>query len=409
MAPAHARAAATHEDNLKKLCVMCGLSKPGKMKPSVSTTVASDIRDYFMPDFDTESLLMPTGICTKHATLLYRIKNKQKSKADLPEVYDFSQLTIPTQTRGNTSKYLCVLCQLARGDCVAASVANAGTSKKKLPSTSDDDTLPPPRSVTVCDRCLAPLGPGLPHPQPCGLREFRDNIAKLLLRDKRGQEIIASDVIKQKLSDSSSDFDTIGLATRGPHYLRVPKPTNKSLAQFVDEPIPTEEFARFVQVVGLKQDQRVKAAAIMREWHGRGTFEPGLEPKLKEKDKILEPFFKLTTKEMDSSLKEDKEKGEKVQRSVYHTTDLEKLIDEILLQKGFEEGAKYLIRWGLDGGGGFLKVVMNILLCYDTDSPPDAKKKKWSYQQGVHSKGFKDGGGQKAVCHCHGPTSCREL
>ena len=79
MAPAHARAAATHEDNLKKLCVMCGLSKPGKMKPSVYATLASDIRDIFKPDFDTESLLMPTGICTKHSTLLYRIKNKQKS------------------------------------------------------------------------------------------------------------------------------------------------------------------------------------------------------------------------------------------------------------------------------------------------------------------------------------------
>ena len=107
---------------------------------------------------------------------------------------------------------------------MSASLVGAGSSKNaSKPSTSgeDDDPLPPPGPVTVCGRCLAPIGPGKPHPQPCGWAQYRENVFKLASIDQRTQEILASRIIGCKLEDMSPEEDTIVMATRGPNPLRL--------------------------------------------------------------------------------------------------------------------------------------------------------------------------------------------
>ena len=60
---------------------------------------------------------------------------------------------------------------------MTASLAGVNSSRKaSKPSPSgDDDPLPAPGPVTVCGRCLAPLGPAKPHPQPCGWAQYKEN------------------------------------------------------------------------------------------------------------------------------------------------------------------------------------------------------------------------------------------
>ena len=114
MAPGKAR---THDENLQELCIMCGAVKPGKGIRMPTDVVLGQLREHFMPDFDPNSSLIPRALCAKHRQLLGQVNQKKKSKDVLPEVFDFSQtqLTIPKQTRGKTSKYLCEFCQLVRG------------------------------------------------------------------------------------------------------------------------------------------------------------------------------------------------------------------------------------------------------------------------------------------------------
>ena len=104
MPPFGKTSALSHEANLKKLCIMCGLEKPpGKGANKPSQLEIASIKKHFKSDFDLASLLMPTGLCSKHRSLLQRIEKGEKTKADLPEPFDFSQLTISTQTTGNTN------------------------------------------------------------------------------------------------------------------------------------------------------------------------------------------------------------------------------------------------------------------------------------------------------------------
>ena len=132
-------------------------------------------------------------------------------------------------------------------------------SYKPSPSGDDDYPLPAPGPVTVCGRCLAPLGPGKPHPQPCGWTQYRENVFKLASIDQRTQDIIASRIIGNKVEDMSPDDDTIILATRGSHPLRLsrpkPPPSKEKKSLFTDKQVPVEEFCKLAQSANLKSTQ----------------------------------------------------------------------------------------------------------------------------------------------------------
>ena len=93
-------------------------------------------------------------------------------------------------------------------------------------------------------RCLAPLGRGKPHPQPCGWLEYRENVFKLASIDQRTQEILASRIIGCKLEDMSPEEDTIVMATRGPNPLRLTRPkvspSKENLSYSLSTPSPPQ-------------------------------------------------------------------------------------------------------------------------------------------------------------------------
>ena len=72
------------------------------------------------------------------------------------------------------------------------------------------------------------------------------------------------------------------------------------------------------------------------------------------------------------------------------------LIDHICKQRGFVSGDRYFIKIGIDGGGSFLKVCINIEK-FDESYKDDKQNKKWSYAAGACSKDFKDSGVRKLM------------
>ena len=121
--------AASHIENCLKLCLMCfnksTQSKPGSRARRVTQTMVPQVRKHYMSDFDLDSPLYPIGLCSGHRKLLGQVDdpNDPKTSADLPELYDFSQLTIPTRTRSalTAGKYPCELCELSgRGTSVSS-------------------------------------------------------------------------------------------------------------------------------------------------------------------------------------------------------------------------------------------------------------------------------------------------
>ena len=68
---------------------MCDLKKlPGKGANKPSQLEIASIKKHFKSDFDLASLLMPTGLYSKHSSLLKRIEKGEKTKADLQGPFD---------------------------------------------------------------------------------------------------------------------------------------------------------------------------------------------------------------------------------------------------------------------------------------------------------------------------------
>ena len=94
--------------------------------------------------------------------------------------------------------------------------------------------------------------------------------------------------------------------------------------------------------------------------------EPNFRAKFQLKSKLLSDFFTQTT--VSSQLENSTEQTENL---VVHCKSLKELIDEVLLtRKVFSD---HLIKVGIDGGGGFLKVCLGIIEMgqrEDVSSPP---------------------------------------
>ena len=247
--------------------------------------------------------------------------------------------------------------------------------------------------------CLQIVGKGVKHPQPCGLVERRDNLENILDKDPRGAELLATSVIKDKVSESEGN--TIQLATSGPNPLTIPKPdlppSRARKALFKDEPVPASEVCKLMQVNNLSKNQLKKQSAIIRTWKGRKVLEPEVMKTISEMDMSLEPFFGSVDLEFDSHDKNERESGIRVSRSVSYCNDLSGLLQYLVKERGFESEEELRKKIGVDAGGGFLKVCLNLEEETHVQSENISKKQRFSYTRGAFSSQFKDSGVKKLL------------
>ena len=93
--------------------------------------------------------------------------------------------------------------------------------------------------------------------------------------DQRGAEIIASNLIKEKVKESSKYKTTISLATKGP-ALSLPKPnpspSKESEALYKNKPVPASEIQKMMVTQNMSLNQVRKQTFMDRTFHGRKSY-----------------------------------------------------------------------------------------------------------------------------------------
>lgn len=148
---------------------------------------------------------------------------------------------------------------------------------------------------------------------------------------------------------------------------------------FADEKVPAAEVNKFKNLLGLSDKKAESACSIIRSWKGRDFFEPDLREQLKEQDRLFEQFFDVSKVNIDG-----------IEKDLVHCNNVQMLIEDIIQKR--EVSQNHILKIGIDGGGGFLKVCLNVQDCENNQSD-----KKFSYVEGVKSDSFKDGGVKKLV------------
>ena len=216
----------SHSECRTKVCLVCFELKTCR---PITGVLEKRVMKH-LPFYDPKNDIYPNGICTNHRVMFGKIDQGDCDPANLPPPANFLELASPTKAANEP--YLCEMCKLVRQNDVTESKGHpANPSLAGRPPTSEPDPLPPRGSKSICPRCLSWLGPGIPHPNPCE-KYRRENLRKLLSSDTRFQEILASDVIREKMAASPKENTSISLLTMGTPYKIIKPSTYDSKAKY---------------------------------------------------------------------------------------------------------------------------------------------------------------------------------
>ena len=248
------------------------------------------------------------------------------------------------------------------------------------------------------------IGRGISHPQPCTMTDRRANVQSILLEDPKGAEMAAHALVKQKGDTSRMDTSSMKLATRaGERPISKAGPSRSNEALFLDKTVPVTELQRLMVVNNLSKKQTGELTKFVRSWKGRNFFESGAREKLRDGDKVLESFFSVDEYELDSSVRNEREGGQKVNRQVVYCNDVVGLIAHLRKHREIHPEANIHIKFGIDGGGKFLKICLNLIA---DDGALDVKP-RFLYAEGASSSKFKDLSLRRVQAHDTG--NCRTL
>ena len=387
----------THNDNRKRVCLICK-KKGNQMRVlSCDTLECFLIWVYFIEDYDPNDQLLPCATCSACRTKLYY------NPDDLPEVPDYSALNFPTTKENleNLEKCTCDICNVASANFVGAIGNKVGNKKpaphpEGRPSLQIPQRLPTPKAITRCKRCLQIVGKGISHPKStCNLTTRRRIQRELGLEDPRGSEMEAGNMYKKLVSESSSSDSNVSFASANGKTVTVPKPSKVSRALFPsDQPISAEFMGKVATAANLTTRQEEIVAKGIRIAKGRKSIESNFIPKERQRKKCLADFFSVTTMSIDVT---DSKKQPRQERAVVYCNDVRGLLEFIKEKRGFHPSTEYLLKVGIDAGQGFLKISCTLEKVTSDESSPGKKKQRSTYSKGICPEKFKDGGVNKLI------------
>ena len=135
-----------------------------------------------------------------------------------------------------------------------------------------------------------------------------------------------------------------------------PVPTKKKL-------FTADDMSMVQQDLSLSNQQVKTLAEDMRKASGvRNLFEPSLREKIVEKNQQLQDFFEVKICTL-ATVEGDK-KRENFEQHVATCRDLNGLVEKVIQERNINE-ERMLIKIGLDGGGGFMKICLSIFKIND--------------------------------------------
>lgn len=318
--------ARTHEQARKVVCVIC-FQKAIKTRP-INTIYEQHIRSY-LPDFEQSNIFYPSVLC-----------NNCRIKIDkhLP----LRPIDYTTKSTGESHKpCICDICDVARSN-PHSYITSQSLSKKKpgRPRTSS-----PKKRLSVCSKCLGEVGKGISH--DCTKRKKITNILKVTGPDK---EQVASRILGDKTNQAN--------ASSAPHFLTLKRDRgvplnvlvpNKKARLTLENPSKVDhQMLKKIQLENKENTSGMnKLVRTLRK--GKVNYEWGSMTKLKKQTHDLDEYFDEIHTQLDTHTNQ-----ETALSSVVYCSDLNNLVSHLLKKRGISED--FLVKIGVDGGGGSLKV-----------------------------------------------------
>lgn len=341
------RQAFEHDANRSKVCVVC----MQKAKYPVTDSICHRIKTYFIENFDPSEPCVPNGICSKCRSDLSDISTGKKYVECLPAVYNFSQI-LPEYsrcTRANPNGLTlcnCEICHIARQKLTT--IPHRKLGRPPNTSSSKPDSLSPTHIVRLCCSCLSPVGRGLSH--KCNVLSLRNNVTSMCLnQDSITKDLVATSIIKEKAGESS----TLELHSGGRHSLKLQVGKENTPVNISARNLNSLQTSLSLSNTSMKN----KVVPFLRSvLGGKSKVESECEKYFQQRDCQLSDFFTLDNVQFDV-----KGASHSDIVPIVFCNDIPALIKHVCETREIEFEATN-VKFGIDGGGGFLKVCLTIML-----------------------------------------------
>ena len=212
----------------------------------------------------------------------------------------------------------------------------------------------PPTPVSVCPKCLSPVGPGKSHHST---RSTRQENLENIVRDnsERTRSKITGRALKQIAAERgvSSRGGSLGLRTGGPQELpvRIGKGRGDEREAKV---ISNDEFMQLQQSTGLSDSKLLEVRRGLVALLGQKKVEPYLKAALTTRNRSLSSLFSLHSVQFLHKQKDGTQ--EMVERPAI-VADIPALVAFLIDERDLDPDTS-VVQFGLDGGQNILKVCL---------------------------------------------------
>nr|XP_012558535.2 uncharacterized protein LOC105845381 [Hydra vulgaris] len=334
--------AKNHQECRKSVCFLCFSKSKRKLTSNLKERCQIILKEKI--NFNDDKV--PLGICEKCRSCLRRKESGED--ITLPSLYKFETIKLRPETRDSHCN--CLICSIGK-------LRHNGQMKIEFAQSSATRTP----SLTVekrCSDCFSIIGRGLSH--NCTKGTLRNNLVAVVTKDPLASERIAALVVSNK---APSPHGTVRLSQLYGGRMLPVTPSSSSARQLFssNSSISVKDLAKVQANTGLSNNGIKRLAA---------TINQSTSQQIVEKNYAInfDKFSKQLVHHFTSSLIQD---HAGCVRTVIHCKNFHELKNEIIAMRSTSKN--HIVKVGIDGGGGFLKVTLGIIELNHEPCIPPAK------------------------------------
>ena len=339
----------THDQNRDKVCTIC-FSKGSRR---LTDTQKSFITKNIFPDYEAYKHILPVTICNNCRFILASWDGP--NPRELPKGLNYEQIVLDLQNMAPLTRTQpdcqCIVCNIGKSNLASlGSQLNSG-SKRGRPRIKPPSPQATAMPLTICSYCQSEIGKGKAH--RCTKTARLENVDKVLTPNIKDR--LTSSNLRKKMEDKSGT--DVSVATGGtPMNVSIGKDTRSR--KKLDFSLPVESMMEMQISLNLSDRQVLEAGRIVRKGvKSRFAVGSNLQKSLVDRGKVLQPYFSCQT--MPFHERTDQKTTIQVNKPAVICTDVKGLIEFLAERRDSEVNP--MVKIGMDGGGGSLKICMNII------------------------------------------------
>ena len=359
--------AKTHEECRILCCLLC--KRKGKDNRPLSVGNKITIKTNFMPNFDDVQHFLPGGLCGSCRSILTLRLGKNPSSrpttllCDTDSQYFQEMIQVLSKLpRGIQTSTVCTcfMCVPAKTDFL---------SQKKAPG------VPKPEFSNTASRDNRNLD-----------QNRKEECAELMKKlTPKMKDMLVNARIKEKASEKSGSDSPLKFASAvgGQPMQVIAGEKARCAKRLYDKQVPVKTFENIAKNTDLSGNKMAAVAREFRSSEGRASIEAGRKEHLQNAPLVLKKFFKTIYIPLEVRNTETKQL-ETVTVKVGYCHDIPGYKDYLKQERGII--GEVDLKVGIDGGGGFFKVCLNMIerkTPFDIKSPPKKGQAKAKKEGGV--------------------------